>query len=203
MTNKRTVVLIGPNNIGRQMLRERLVKQKNLYGTAIPHTSRAKRNNETNGEDYYFVSKQQFEQFIEEGKFVEFGDYDRNYYGTSFSSIEDVLKSNKTCILNLHVQSIPVLRRAGLKLKPYFVFISPPSNLDVLRKLVESINNIPISKNELHGILNEAYEIKQYFSHYFDLILTVTDIEETYKLLLNEINSLDKEAQWIPAQWIS
>ena len=70
MGHKRTVVLVGPNSIGRQSLRERLVKQ-NQYGTAIPHTSRPKRNDEMNGEDYYFVSKQQFEQFIEEDKFVE------------------------------------------------------------------------------------------------------------------------------------
>lgn len=68
---KRTVVLVGPNNIGRQGLRERLVKLKSQYGTAIPHTSRNKRNDERNGEDYYFVSKQQFEQYIEENKFVE------------------------------------------------------------------------------------------------------------------------------------
>lgn len=107
---KRTVVLVGPNNIGRQGLRERLVKLKSQYGPAIPTTSRNKRSDERNGEDYYFVSKQQFEQNIEEEKFVEYGDYDKNYYGTSYSSIEDVLKSNKTCILNLHVQSILKLR---------------------------------------------------------------------------------------------
>ena len=105
--------LEGPTNIGRQSLRERLVKFKNLYGTAIPHTSRNKRSDEKNGEDYYFVSKPQFEQFIEDNKFVEFGDYDKSYYGTSYSSIEDVLKSNKTCILNLHVQSILKLRAEG------------------------------------------------------------------------------------------
>lgn len=82
------------------------------------------------------------------------------------------------------------------------MFIAPPTNLDKLRKLVESINNMPISTNELHGILNEAYEIQRFYSHYFDLILTVTDIEETYKFLYNEILSLDKEPQWIPADWL-
>ena len=82
------------------------------------------------------------------------------------------------------------------------MFIAPPTNLDVLRKLVESINNMPISLNELHAIINEAYEIKQHFAHYFDLILTVTDLEETYRLLLNEINSLDKEPQWIPTHFL-
>lgn len=110
MGHKRTVVLLGPNNIGRQTLRERLVKHKNFFGTAIPHTSRNKRNDEKHGEDYYFVSKQQFEQYVEEDKFVEYGDYDKNYYGTSLSSIDDVLKSNRTCILNLHAQSIFKLR---------------------------------------------------------------------------------------------
>lgn len=67
---------------------------------------------------------------------------------------------------------------------------------------MESINNMPVSLNELHGILNEAYEIKRLFAHYFDLILTVTDIDECFRLLLNEINSLDKEPQWIPSSWL-
>lgn len=82
------------------------------------------------------------------------------------------------------------------------MFIAPPTNLDVLRKLVESINNMPVSLNELHSILNEAYVIRKHFAHYFDLILTVTDLEETFKLLLNEINSLDKEPQWINSIWL-
>ena len=82
------------------------------------------------------------------------------------------------------------------------MFVAPPSNLELLRKLIESINNMPVSLNELHGILNEAYEIKRHYAHYFDLILTVTDIDECFKLLLNEINSLDKEPQWIPALWL-
>ena len=44
------------------------------------------------------------------GKFIEYGDYDKNFYGTSFSSVQSVLSLNRTCVLNLHVDSIHKLR---------------------------------------------------------------------------------------------
>lgn len=69
--HRRTLVLLGPNHIGRQQLRERLLNQRNSFAAAIPHTSRSRRNDEQDGVDYNFVTKANFEQMIAEGKAKE------------------------------------------------------------------------------------------------------------------------------------
>lgn len=57
-----------------------------------------------NGADYHFISRSQFEADIVAGKFVEHGEYEKNYYGTSLDAIRSVVNSGKICVLNLHPQ---------------------------------------------------------------------------------------------------
>jgi MAGUK p55 subfamily member 5 len=64
-------------------------------------------------------------------KFVEHGEYERAYYGTSLEAIRSVINSSKICVLNLHPQSLKILRTSDLK--PYVVFVAPPS-LEKLRQ---------------------------------------------------------------------
>jgi guanylate kinase len=70
--HRRTLVLLGPNHIGRQQLRERLLNQRNCFAAAIPHTSRSRRSDEQDAVDYHFVGKAHFEQMIQDGKSVQF-----------------------------------------------------------------------------------------------------------------------------------
>ncbi|RWS06301.1 MAGUK p55 subfamily member 5-like protein [Dinothrombium tinctorium] len=207
---KRPIVLIGPTNIGRHELRQRLMTDTERFAAAVPHTSRSRREGEIDGIDYHFISRQQFEQDIKDGKFVEHGEYEKNYYGTSLSAIEAVVQSGKICVLNLHVHSIPILRQgnAGAKLKPYFVFVAPPSQLDRLNKLISSTssgqqqesNNV--STTDLQSIIDEAREIENRYGHYFDMVLSITDIDRAFQELLREINALEREPQWIPSIWV-
>lgn len=104
-------MLIGPANIGRHELRQRLMQDTERFSAAVPHTSRPRKDGEIDGIDYHFISRQMFEHDIKEGRFVEHGEYEKNYYGTSFAAIEAVVQSSKICILNLHVHSIPLLRQ--------------------------------------------------------------------------------------------
>lgn len=67
-------------------------------------TSRAKRDAEVDGSDYHFITRAQFEADIAAGKFVEHGEYEKNYYGTSLDAIRAVVNSGKICVLNLHPQ---------------------------------------------------------------------------------------------------
>ena len=76
------------------------------YFLHLTDTSRAKRDHETDGIDYHFLTKQKFEQDIMAGKFVEHGEFERSIYGTSLESIRTVVETGKICILNLHPQVI-------------------------------------------------------------------------------------------------
>lgn len=57
-----------------------------------------------NGVDYFFISRTQFEADILAGRFVEHGEYQKSYYGTSLDAIRSVIDAGKTCVLNLHPQ---------------------------------------------------------------------------------------------------
>lgn len=64
------MVLIGPTNIGRHELRQRLMLDKERFAAAIPHTSRSRRDGEIDSIDYHFISRTQFEQDIRDGSLI-------------------------------------------------------------------------------------------------------------------------------------
>lgn len=67
-TTQRPIVLIGPANIGRHELRQRLMQDTERFAAAVPHTSRPRKDGELDGIDYHFISRQMFEHDIKEGK---------------------------------------------------------------------------------------------------------------------------------------
>ena len=72
-------------------------------------TTRLSGVGEIHGGDYYFVSKQAFESDVAEGRFVEYGEYEKHLFGTSMDSIREVVHSGRVCVLNLHPQVCTVL----------------------------------------------------------------------------------------------
>nr|CAD7201457.1 unnamed protein product [Timema douglasi] len=195
--HKRPVVLIGPPNIGRHELRQRLMDDSERFAAAIPHTSRARKDGEVDGHDYHFISRAQFELDILSRKFVEHGEYEKAYYGTSLDAIRSVVNSGKICVLNLHPQSLKILRNSDLK--PFVVFVAPPS----LEKLQQKKMNGELYKDdELKDIIEKAREMEDKYGHYFDMIMVNNDTDRAFHQLINEINILEREPQWVPATWL-
>ncbi|XP_055303206.1 uncharacterized protein LOC129568883 isoform X3 [Sitodiplosis mosellana] len=197
-SHKRPIVLIGPPNIGRHELRQRLMADSDRFAAAVPHTSRMRRDGEVLGKDYHFISRQQFEADILARKFVEHGEYEKAYYGTSLEAIRTVVSSGKICVLNLHPQSLKLLRASDLK--PYVVLVAPPS-LEKLRQKKER-NHEPYKDEDLKEIIATARDMEARWGHLFDMIIINNDTERAYHQLLAEINSLEREPQWVPAGWV-
>ncbi|KAJ9589661.1 hypothetical protein L9F63_017150 [Diploptera punctata] len=195
--HKRPIVLIGPPNIGRHELRQRLMEDAERFAAAIPHTSRSRKEGEVDGQDYHFITRAQFEADILSRKFVEHGEYEKAYYGTSLDAIRSVVNSGKICVLNLHPQSLKILRNSDLK--PYVVFVAPPS-LEKLRQ--KKARGEAFKEEELKDIIEKAREMEDKYGHFFDMIIINNDTERAYHQLVNEINSLEREPQWVPASWV-
>ncbi|XP_043466370.1 uncharacterized protein LOC122501155 isoform X3 [Leptopilina heterotoma] len=196
--HKRPIVLIGPPNIGRHELRQRLMQDSERFAAAIPHTSRPRKDSEIDGQDYHFISRSQFESDILCRKFVEHGEYEKAYYGTSVEAIRSVVNSGKICVLNLHPQSLKILRSSDLK--PYVVFVAPPSLEKLRQKRIK--NNENFKEDELKDIIEKAREMEDKYGHLFDMIIINNDTDRAYNQLLTEINSLEREPQWVPASWL-
>jgi len=195
---KRPIVLIGPPNIGRHELRQRLMRDAARFAAAIPHTSRTRREDEADGADYHFISRLQFEQDILARKFVEHGEYEKAYYGTSIQAIRAVVSSEKICVLNLHPQSLRILKNSDLM--PYVVFVAPPSLVQLKRWKVNNLEQV--DDEELEEIIKRAREMEERYGHYFDMIIIYSDPDRAYHGLLDEINLLEREPQWVPSAWL-
>ncbi|XP_063845463.1 protein PALS1-like isoform X2 [Scylla paramamosain] len=196
---KRPIVLIGPPNIGRHELRQKLMEDRERFAAAIPHTSRARRETECDGQDYHFISRTQFESDILARKFVEHGEYEKAYYGTSIAAIRAVVNSGKICVLNLHPLSLKILKSSDLQ--PFVVFVAPPS-LEKLRQKKQRLGE-PVKDEELKETIEKAREMEEQYGHYFDLIIINQDVDRAYHQLLHEINMLEREPQWVPAAWLA
>ena len=96
-------------------------------------TTRAPRSGETDGVDYYFVTREEFEKRIAEDRLIEFAEYNGNYYGTPKDPVEEWLRQGKIVILEIEVQG------ASKVVKTYpealSIFILPPSLEELERRL--------------------------------------------------------------------
>ncbi|XP_075876840.1 MAGUK p55 subfamily member 7-like isoform X2 [Nelusetta ayraudi] len=100
---ERLVVLVGPDGVGVSELKKRLlISDPDRYGVTVPHTTREKSRQETEGVDYHFLSVHMFEEEILNDRFIEYGTYNGHYYGTSLDSVHRVLAKGKVCLLDVH-----------------------------------------------------------------------------------------------------
>ena len=174
-------------------------QRKSNLRLLIPDTSRAKRHDEIDGQDYHFISRPAFEQDILSRKFVEHGEYEKSYYGTSLEAIRTVVFSERICVLNLHPQSLRILKTSDLM--PFVVFVAPPSLEKLKRWKLERAE--PANDEELKDIIERAREMEEAYGHFFDMVVIYSDPERAYQELLREINLIEREPQWIPAAWVN
>ena len=119
------VVLSGPSGVGKGTVRKALFnmpEQNFVYSVSM--TTRKKRPGEQEGVDYYFVSKEEFEQRIKEGKFLEYAEFVGNYYGTPLDKVEEQLQNGKEVILEIEVEGALQVRE---KVRDaVLIFLVPP-----------------------------------------------------------------------------
>jgi guanylate kinase len=124
-------VLSGPSGVGKSSLRQRVLQTLPELVYSISYTSRRPREGETEGEDYHFVSLDNFLVLKAAGEFVEWAQVHGNYYGTSRSQIERHLNEGRDVLLEIDVQG-------ARQVKAYFprasfIFVLPPDR-DTLEK---------------------------------------------------------------------
>ncbi|XP_005099044.1 MAGUK p55 subfamily member 5 isoform X2 [Aplysia californica] len=208
---KRPIILIGPSNVGRQELQQRLIdSDPDRFGAPVPHTTRPRRASEVDGSNYHYISRVDFQAMIQQNQFVEYGEHQKNFYGTSVAAIRQLVAQGKVCMLKLQPESLKVVRASSFM--PYVVFVRPP-NLDKLRQLQDQLDKarpleeaergrLVFTDDQLKEIIDKAREIEELYSHYFDFVLVNSDLDRAYAELLEEINRIDMEPQWVPAAWV-
>ena len=131
---KNLIIITAPSGAGKTTLIREILKNYNNIKFSVSHTSREIRDNEKNGVDYYFVSKQEFKRGVELEQFVEWNFHFDCYYGTSKSEIIDSINRKIPLLLELDVNGAIAIQ----KLYPnqtISIFIEPPSLNDLKIRL--------------------------------------------------------------------
>lgn len=138
MNDKKGAILIisGPSGCGKSTLLKEVYKNISDYYFSISTTTREPRVGEINGVDYFFVSKEEFEEDIKNGNFLEYAKVHDNYYGTSLKPIIKALNEGKLVIFDIDVQGHHLVRKK-MNDSVTSVFITTPS----LKVLEERLNN--------------------------------------------------------------
>jgi len=171
------LIISGPSGCGKTSLIYQLLAEFTDACFCISHTTRDRRDNEQDGRDYYFIDREEFRRMIDRGKFVEWADIYRNYYGTSRQEVEEKSTNGKNLILDIDVQG------AG-NIKTQFpdalsIFIIPPS-LEELKNRLQKRQ--PGQDSQVETRLKAAL---QEISHYamYDYILVNDNLEQAYNVL--------------------
>ena len=127
------VVISAPAGCGKDTVIAELKKADNSIKQSISMTTRAPRDGETDGVDYYFTTVENFEKNISENGFLEYVKYGVNYYGTPKKAIEENINDGKSVILKIEVEGAGNVR----KIYPdaISIFIMPPSFSELSRRL--------------------------------------------------------------------
>lgn len=224
---RRTLVLIGANGVGKQALKARLISMDpDRFGAPLPHTSRLPREGEEDGIHYHFDTREKMEEDIIDGKYLEYGEYDGALYGTKLDSIREIIGAGKVCVLDCSATCLKILKTGDYL--PFVAFIGAP-DLDQFRYMHEwarsgnrnyTTFDRALSRQsrrartlqdfafdffedeDLQLAVEESARLFRVYQNYFDIVLVNNNFERTFEMLKDAIDALSVAPQWIPISWV-
>ncbi|CAG5989953.1 unnamed protein product [Menidia menidia] len=186
----RPVIILGPM---KDRVNDDLISEfPHKFGSCVPHTTRPRRENEIDGQDYHFVgSREQMEKDIQDNKFIEAGQFNENLYGTSILSVRTVAERGKHCILDVSGNAIKRLQQA--QLYPIAIFIKPKS----IEALMEM--NKRQTYEQANKVFDKAVKLEQDFGEFFTAIVQGDSLEEIYNKIKLIIEEQSGPYIWIPS----
>ena len=188
-------VVSGFSGAGKGTLMKNLLNQYDNYALSISMTTRLPREGEENGREYFFVSKEIFEEKVQQDGLVEYACYCDNYYGTPREYVEAQLEMGKDVILEIEIQG-------ALKIKEKFpsallLFVMPPSANQLRDRLAgRGTETQEVIDKRLRRAAEEAEGIESY-----DYIVINDDLEvctkELHSIIFAAHNAVDRNEGFI------
>jgi guanylate kinase len=129
------VVISGPSGVGKSTVVRRLFKIYPELGMSISSTTRSPRPGEEHGQHYFFITEEEFDARVKQGKFLEWAKVHNCYYGTPRPFIEEKLEKGEIVVLEVDVQGASAIKRlvegGKMRASAVFIFLIPPS-VDIL-----------------------------------------------------------------------
>ena len=162
------IVISGPSGSGKSTVIDALCEADETLQLSVSATTRKPRPDEVDGVDYHFLTRAEFEKFIQQDKFLEWAEYSDNLYGTLKSEIADARDAEKDTILEIEVKGSLQIREQEQSLAPsrsILIFIIPPSFATLEERLrnrkteseAELKQRLDIAKSEVRMIRHYDY----------------------------------------------
>src|SRR5258708_200990 len=170
-------IISAPSGSGKSTLVNELLKSVSDLEFSISYTTRAPRGSETNGRQYYFVSRPEFEKMIRHGDFLEYAEVFGNYYGTACRFLEEAEQHGRDLLLDIDVQGAEQIQQ---KLpNATSIFILPPNR----KTLEERLRKRSEDREEViqRRLITASREIENYDRYNYILVNNI--LEESSAIL--------------------
>ena len=179
------LILSGPSGVGKDAVLSRMRDLEETYHFTVTTTTRTKRNGETDGKDYIFVSQAEFRAQMEQDGFLEWAEVYGNYYGVPRNQVKTALKKGKDVIVKIDVQGAKTIK--SLAPNALYIFLAPPSMDQLERRLKERMTESPASLKIRFETAAEEMKSAGWFDHVVinhenQLDLAVAEIQNVVKI---------------------
>ncbi|NSL51236.1 guanylate kinase [Calidifontibacillus erzurumensis] len=127
-------VLSGPSGVGKGTVRKALFEKNINLKYSISATTRKPRAGEIDGVDYFFKTREEFEQMIKENKLLEWAEFVGNYYGTPIDYVKNTINAGQDVFLEIEVQGAMQVRKAFPE--AVLIFLIPPSLEELKNRII-------------------------------------------------------------------
>ncbi|OPY86701.1 MAG: Guanylate kinase [Smithella sp. PtaU1.Bin162] len=173
------IVVSAPSGTGKSSICQRLLQVCPEIKFSISYTTRVPRPGEVDGKDYFFISREEFQERIERGEFAEWTENYGNLYGTSIKAMKDLLAKGEAVLLDIEPRGAKKIKqqfRRGI-----FVFVLPPSRAELLKRLEERGHETPaVIRARYAQAESELKEISWY-----DYVIFNDNLETAAKQLIS------------------
>lgn len=177
------VVLSGLSGAGKGTICKRLLEKYPGYVLSVSATSRKPREGEVHGREYFFITREEFEDRIEQGKLLEYAQYVDNYYGTPKDWVEEQLAEGNDILLEIELQGAFQVRKKIPE--AVLVFVLPPDMEELKRRLM---NRGTETMEQIEKRIQRAKEELEYVPDY-DFVIVNEDVEKSVDMLHNIVRS--------------
>ena len=167
------VVLSSPSGAGKSTLSRRLLASDPDFELSVSATTRAPRPGEVEGKDYFFVSKQRFDQLVCENGMLEHAEVFGNFYGTPRAPVEAAIRAGRDVLFDVDWQGAQQLKNSELSRDVVQIFILPPS----IAALEQRLNSR--AQDSAQVIAGRMAKAKSEISHWaeYDYVLINDDLD--------------------------
>mgnify|MGYP003086425830 CR=1 FL=1 len=152
------IVFSGPSGVGKGTVRREIFESsENQFQYSVSMTTRAQRPGEVDGVDYFFRTREEFEELIRQGQMLEYAEYVGNYYGTPLTYVNETLDKGIDVFLEIEVQgALQVKKKVP---DAVFIFLTPPDLEELQDRLVgrgtDSAEVIALMREYDYAIVND------------------------------------------------